>query len=247
MAEVYVTLNNLAKAMDRYDKTFKVYTDDRIKDFIKAITYDQDEHKLKFYTVPAPVPEGTVPYLEVDIGSSGQDFTDLFGVSMEEAVAPETGKYKTYVFYQGEGNNKTEIGKISLEYDTVVESGSVVTATAQNPIVVGSTEVTEGKYLRLVIKNNAVPVYIALSDIGAVYKEGDGIRIANDATISINIDENNSNGLVIDSNGIGLNLAVAPDPEHNIAGSAGAISAEDKAVLDNFSIATDSQIRSLFE
>lgn len=246
MAEIYVTLDNLGRAMSRYDTIFKQWTEDKIKSYVKAITYDDQTHMLKFYTVPYPVPTGTVPYLQVEIPPGFDELEALFTVSVNEAAVPDQGKYKTYVFYQGTGAQKTEIGKISLDYDTVVESGSVVEATPQNPIIINGQTITEGKYLKLVIKNNVDPVYIALTDIGSVYTGGNGIDVDANAVITIDIDSSNANGLAVGANGLRLDLAVAPDVEHGIAGSAGAMSAEDKAILSSFSIATESQIRGLF-
>lgn len=249
MAVQYVTMDNLGKAMERYGNTVKLYTNEQIKAYIKAIAYDTETHMLKFYTVPAPVPAGTVPYLEVNIGEGGggqEEYDELYTMSMEIPQVPDQGKFKTHIIYQGTGQHKTEIGRINLEYDTFVESGSVVTATPQNPIVIGGQTITDGKYLRLVIHNNSIPVYISLGDIGAVYAAGDGIQIDQNEEISIVIDSNNANGLAVGPNGLKLNLAVAPDSAHGIAGSAGAMSAQDKEILDSFSIATDAQIENLF-
>ena len=134
MAVQYVTMDNLGKAMERYGNTVKLYTNEQIKAYIKAVTFDDETNKLKFYTVPAPVPAGTEPYLEVEVGS---------------------GDFK--------------------------------------------------------------------------------------------IDTENANGLEVGADGLKLNLAVAPDAEHGVVGSAGAISAEEKAVLSSFSVATEQQIRDLFE
>lgn len=236
---IYITLDNLSRAMQRYDTIFKAYTDDKIKGYIRAITFDPENRLLKFYTIPAPIPEGTVPYLQVEIPPDSSELDSLFGISMETAVVPDAGKFKTHILYQGTGANKTEIGRINLEYDTVVESGVVVEPTPQNPITIGGQTITSGKYLRLTIHNNAVPVYIDLNDIGAVYSGGNGIDIDANAVISVEIDNSNANGLGVTANGLKLDLATTS--------SAGAMSAEDKQILSNFSVATEAQIKALFD
>lgn len=247
MADTYITLANLSRAMERYDRTFKLYTDDRIKAFMHAITYDNETRKLKFYDKPAPVPVGTQPFLEVTLPPDLDGLEDLFVVSLEEKAQPDQGKFRTYVMYQGTGNNKTEIGRIQQEYDTAVTGGTVVEATPEHPIVIGGQTVTSGKYLRLVIKNQSDPVYIALTDIGSAILEGNGINIDSNNTISIEIDSNNANGLAVDENGLKMNMAVAPDSSQGIAGSAGAMSASDKEILNSFSVATEAQIKGLFD
>lgn len=246
MAEVYITLNNLSRAMERYDKTYKIYTDDRIAKYIKAVSFDQNDHMLRFYTVPAPVPAGTVPYLQVEIPPDSDVLASLFDVSMEQKVVPDTGKFRTYEFFQGTGANKKSIGKVNLEYDTVVESGVVVEATPQNPIVIGDQTYTEGKFLRLTIKNSQLPVYIALTDIGSIYQEGNGISFDEHNVISIDLNSSSANGLAVDRNGLRLNLAIAADSDNSDPGANGAMAATDKEKLDSITVATEGQIRALF-
>lgn len=246
MAEIYITMQNLSRAMERYDSVFKLWADNKVKSYFEAITFDNQDRKLRFYTIPAPVPEGTVPYLEVEIPPGADELDALYSVSMETPLVPDEGKFKTHVFYQGTGDNKVEIGRINLEYDTVVESGVIIEATPQDPIEIGGQTITEGKYFRLTIRNNENPVYISLEDFGANYTAGNGINIDSNAIISIEVDAENANGLEVGANGLKLNLAVAPDVEHGIAGSAGAITAEEKAILSSFSVANEQQIRDLF-
>ena len=247
MSETYITLGNLSRAMERYDSTYKIYTDDRISKFIKAVSFDTEDNTLRFYTIPAPVPPGTVPYLEVEIPPDADELATLFDVSLEQKVVPDAGKFRTYEFFQGTGANKKSIGKINLEFDTVVESGVVVEATPQNPITINGVQYTEGKFLRLTIKNNVEPVYIALTDMGVLYQAGDGILIDQNNVIAINLDTSHANGLAVDNNGLKLNLAVAPDQAQGIAGSAGAMSAVDKGKLDSINVATEAQIKALFD
>ena len=242
MAEVnpiYVTLDNLGRAMQKYDVNFRMYTDDKIKGYIRAITFDPENRLLKFYTIPAPIPEGTIPYLQVEIPPEASELDALYNISMETPVVPDTGKFKTHIIYQGTGDNKTEIGRINLEYDTVVKSGVVVEATPQEPIVVGEQTFTSGKFLKLTINNSELPVYISLEDMGVEYIGSDGINISANAEISIEIDSSNANGLEVTASGLGLNVATSS--------TAGAMSAEDKGKLDSIVVATEAQIRALFE
>lgn len=60
--------------------------------------------------------------------------------------------------------------------------------------------------------------------------------------LALLLDSENSNGLEVTENGLKLNLAVASDPENDIEGTAGAISAEDKKKLDCFQLATEQQV-----
>lgn len=66
-------------------------------------------------------------------------------------------------------------------------------------------------------------IYIPLKGLVDTVKAGDGIKVENN-TVSIRLDEINSNGLAVGEDG--LSLAVATNT------TAGAMSAEDKAALD---------------
>lgn len=189
-----------------------------------------------------PVAQSVIGYVDLKAGHASQ----LATVSMTVPQDADAGYWKTHVIYQGTGANKTEIGRINIPFDTVVSGGTVVTATAVNPITVEGIEYTEGQFLKLVIQNDSNPVYIPVSSLGIAYVNGDGVSIANN-TISLEIDSTNANGLEVTASGLKLNLAVASDPENGITGSAGAISASEKAVLNSFSLASEQQIRGLFD
>lgn len=119
MADIYITLDNLSKAMSRYDKTFKLYTDDRIVSFLKAIAYDDEENKIKIYDVPAPVPAGTIPIVEIPIAPA------------------DAGK----VYVEGDGIIISSDAEISINIDEANKHGLAIgenglmlqLATAPNP------------------------------------------------------------------------------------------------------------------
>jgi len=247
MAIQYVTKDNLV----RYDNLVKMYIDTQTVSSIKTVTYDSQTNKLSFYKIDQPIPSGTTPYLEVSLGMPDgitlQEALDNLTVGLVEQQTPDQGMFKTYVLKQGLGTFETEVGKFSLPYDTVVQGGSVVTATTENPIIIDGQTVTEGKFLQLNIAHQTDPVYISFSDIGAVYTDGDGINIDSNAEISVVINSNKANGLAVTSNGIELNLATPSDESNSIQGSAGAMSVADKDKLDSIRIATDAEILALFD
>ena len=98
--------------------------------------------------------------VEAALQDLGQKVSDN-DVTLSVAGTPTTNMLKTYVLSKGNG---TEIGKIDIPKDLVVESGSVITATAAD------TGCTVGeKYIKLVIANQDAPLYIAVKDLVDIY------------------------------------------------------------------------------
>lgn len=86
-----------------------------------------------------------------------------------------------YTLYQGTNDNKSEIGKINIPKDMVVESGSVITAT-NDDINNDSTVVVGKKYIKLVITNVEKPLYIAVNDL---YKDHTAAKDATEVQVAI--------------------------------------------------------------
>ena len=94
-------------------------------------------------------------------------------LKMEVKATPNDGYLKTYQFTYGTGS----AFEIDIPKDLVVESGEVITVTDGSPV----SGLTNGTYLKLVIVNQAEPVYINVADLCDVYtgkSELDGVSIA---------------------------------------------------------------------
>ena len=111
-----------------------------------------------------------------------------------------------YTLYQGTDDNKSEIGKINIPKDMVVESGSVITAT-NDDIKNDSTVVPGKKYIKLVVTNVEKPLYIAVHDL---YKDHTAAENATDVQVAISDDNVISATIVnVDASKVTLN-----DPEN---------------------------------
>lgn len=86
-----------------------------------------------------------------------------------------------YTLYQGTDNNKSEIGKINIPKDMVVESGSVITATNDDKNN-DSTVAVGKKYIKLVVTNVEKPLYIAVNDL---YKDHTAAENAKEVQVAI--------------------------------------------------------------
>ena len=83
------------------------------------------------------------------------------------------GYLKTYQFTYGTGTTF----EIDIPKDLVVESGEVIVVTDEAPV----SGLTNGTYLKLVIVNQAKPVYIDVKDLCDVYTgktATDGVSVA---------------------------------------------------------------------
>ena len=102
---------------------------------------------------------------------------------------------------------------INIPKDLFVESGEIVENPAGQP---------EGKYLKLVLRNQTVPVYINVADLVDAYTPGNGIAISGNNQVSAKVVT--ANGLSVDTDGIKMGLASDT--------AAGAMSSADKGKLD---------------
>lgn len=148
--------------------------------------------------------------------------------SIEEQTTPNAGFEKTYKMKRTEGETVTYVGDdINIPTNAVLSGGTFkVVETAGVPYE--GAEVGD-PYVDLIIADaESSHIYIPMKGLVNTVSAGDGVAISNN-TMSIKLNESNSNGLSVDANGLGMAVATAA--------TAGAMSAEDKAKLD--SISTD--------
>ena len=94
-------------------------------------------------------------------------------LKMEVKATPNDGYLKTYQFTYGTGTTF----EVDIPKDLVVESGEVITVTDEAPV----SGLTNGTYLKLVIVNQAEPIYIDVKDLCDVYTGKaviDGVSVA---------------------------------------------------------------------
>ena len=156
-----------------------------------------------------------------------------------EAVGDNTGAMVTLTENTGSGDTiksytlsqgSSTVGIINIPKDYLVKSGSIKTVTTANQPYSGAAE--GDKYLDFVVntKDSAAGsgttshISIPVNDLVDAYTAGNGITISAANVVSEKIDISRANGLSSSSGGLGLDLASS--------GSAGAMSAVDKAKLD---------------
>lgn len=128
--------------------------------------------------------EGELTKQTIKQGKAGSEATIgtvvVPNLKMEVKAAPNNGYLKTYQFTYGTGS----AFEIDIPKDLVVESGEIVVVTDENPV----SGLTNGTYLKLVIANQAEPVYINVKDLCDVYTgkaATDGVSIAISASNEI--------------------------------------------------------------
>ena len=82
-------------------------------------------------------------------------------LKMKVKAIPNDGYLKTYQFTYGTGTTF----EVDIPKDLVVESGEVIAVTDEHPV----SSLTNGTYLKLVIVNQAEPIYIDVKDLCDVY------------------------------------------------------------------------------
>ena len=172
----------------------------------------------------------------VDSGYSSGDFItehqSIPEYTIEELDVPTTGYLKSYRLKK-DGNFINGSSTINIPKDFLVKSGSVKTVSTINVPYQGAA--VGDKYIDFVINvysgtSTDQHIYIPVNDLVDVYTEGDGISIVN-KSISLKIDQNHSNGLVIVPGGLALSTAIAST--NGSGGSSGAITAQDKEKLNS--------------
>ena len=125
--------------------------------------------------------------------------------------ATDTTDYAA-VYYLTKNGVNTGVA-INIPKDLFVENGEIVTNPSGQPV---------GKYLKLVLQNQAEPIYINVADLVDAYTSGIGISISTNNEISIKIVV--GNGLSADTDGIKMATVTAT--------TNGAMLSGDKAKLD---------------
>lgn len=136
------------------------------------------------------------------IAALKNELIDKLTISLDVAGEPTSGYLKTYILSQGVGSGKTEIGRIDIPKDLVVEEGSLVHGTWDGDTFI---EDPEGKdvAIKLVIANSHDIIYINVKDLVDIYTAGDGITVANNQ-IAINLDPSGEEFLTLSANGLKL-------------------------------------------
>ena len=156
-----------------------------------------------------------------DYDFSWVDLTDAYSI-IKQTLA-EDGYIATYQLTK----NGTPLGsKINIPKDYLVKSGTLETCSQNNVPVSGY--IIGDKYLDFIVNTtentgNQTHIYIKVTDLIDIYTEGNGIDITNNS-ISVVINSV-SNGLFVNSGGVGLNLATS--------NSNGAFSSGEKTKLNN--------------
>ena len=123
----------------------------------------------------------------------------------------DSGNYAA-IYYLTKGGVNTGAA-INIPKDLFVESGSIV----ENP-----TGYPEGKYLKLVLQNQADPIYINVADLVDAYTAGNGVSISDNNVVSANVVA--GNGLSLTTSGITMSVASTS--------ANGAMSSSDKTKLN---------------
>lgn len=141
--------------------------------------------------------ENTVAKALIDLRS---ELIDALTIKLEVAGEPTQGYLKTYILSQG----ITEIGRIDIPKDLVVESGSLVHGTWNGSTFIEDPNGPDAA-IKLIIANQERPIYINTKDLVDYYTAGDGINIDNDTnTISLVRNPNSESFFFIGHNGIGV-------------------------------------------
>lgn len=143
--------------------------------------------------------------------------------SIEKQEIAEGGYSTSYKLKRTYGDTASYVGDvINIPKDLVLQNASMKNVSIEN-IPYDGAQIGD-PYLDLVFNDeNSSHIYVPVSGLVDTYVAGGGIEIV-DNTVSVKLDSDNSNGLVITNNGFGLQL-VTPT-------TAGAMSAEDKVKFD---------------
>ena len=203
------------------------------------------------------------------LGVLAKSYTDAVAaagsVNLIEKATANTGYLKTYILAKGVSTeaavtNDNKIGEIDIPKDFLVKSGKLLTVeagtddnlgkwmvTAENGTAVTAYEAptgvtAAGQWIDLTINsqgNDATADHVCInaSQLVDIYTAGNGLDLTGGA-FSIKLGTN-TNGLSVTVNGLELAAATTS--------TAGAMSAEDKAKLDNlYALLSDAEIASWF-
>lgn len=143
---------------------------------------------------------------------------------LEEQETATDGSAKTYKMKRTEGDSVTYVGDaIEIPKDKVLKGGTFETVETDG-VPYDGAEVGD-PYVDLILEDtDNTHIYIPMKGLVDTAAAGDGITVTGN-TVSVKIDTTNANGLAVGTDGLRLVTATTI--------SAGAMSAEDKAALDN--------------
>lgn len=187
----------------------------------------EDKAKLdQMISVKISADEGNTLELREDgLYVSVPDFV-VPSYTIERQDVATDGFGATYKLKCTSGETVTYVGdEINIPKDLVLQSGSLQIVSAANQPYEGA--VVGDPYLDLILNDEGNShIYVPVKGLVDTYLPGNGIWIE-DQKIGVKLNAENANGLVVDENGLGLNLATRKE--------AGAMSAEDKLVVDSIS------------
>lgn len=144
--------------------------------------------------------------------------------AMEKQDVASDGFGVTYRLKEIVGEEVSYVGaEINIPKDLMLQSGSLETVVVADQPYVGA--IVGDPYIDLVLNDDSgTHIYVPVKGLVDTYVAGQGVEIV-DGTVSVKLSAVDANGLFVDENGVGLNLATAK--------SAGAMSAADKAFVDS--------------
>lgn len=149
------------------------------------ITVADSGNKLDATNVEAAIAE---------IIGMAEDIESGAAITVTSPTNADTGYLKTYVISQG----NVEKGRINIPKDLVVTSGSCVkVANGKDKSDNSDVELANGTYLKLVIANQANPVYIPASSLVDIYTGGSTAEIS----VSVDSDTNVITATIVEISG----------------------------------------------
>lgn len=141
---------------------------------------------------------------------------------LEKQDVATDGYAATYKLKCASGENVSYVGdEINIPKDMVLQSGSMQTVVMDGVPYEGAN--VGDPYIDLILSDvNSTHIYVPVAGLVDTYIAGNGIEIV-DGTVSVKINDANANGLFVDENGVGMNLATVD--------VAGAMSPVDKVTI----------------
>ena len=157
-----------------------------------------------------------------------------YAVAVEKLTTATDGFASSYVVKQ----NGVQMGEvINIPKDYLVKSAEIKEVASNDVPYVGGK--VGDKYIDFTVNSkdgagNESHIYLPVNDLVDVYTGGNGINIGPDNIVSAVVDTSNAHGLSVGTDGIALALATQS--------ADGAMSATDKAALDNLVATNDEQV-----
>ena len=157
-----------------------------------------------------------------------------YAVAVEKLTTATDGFASSYVVKQ----NGVQMGEvINIPKDYLVKSAEIKEVANNDVPYVGGK--VGDKYIDFTVNakdgaGNESHIYLPVNDLVDVYTGGNGINIGSDNIVRAVVDASNAHGLSVGTDGIALALATQS--------ADGAMSATDKAALDNLVATNDEQV-----